>query len=134
MAANKRQIADSTRPGARSTASQMRDRTLSDRAYERILSMIVGGEIPVGGKLPTEQSLSEQLGISRPVLRQALRQLREDDVIVSRQGSGSYVQRRPKDAVLDFAPIGSIADVQRTFEFRVAIEGEAALLAADRRT
>ena len=100
MAANKRQIADSTRPGARSTASQMRDRTLSDRAYERILSMIVGGEIPVGGKLPTEQSLSEQLGISRPVLRQALRQLREDDVIVSRQGSGSYVQRRPKDAVL----------------------------------
>jgi DNA-binding FadR family transcriptional regulator len=60
--------------------------------------------------------------------------LREDDVIVSRQGSGSYVMRRPDGSVLDFAPVGSIADIQRTFEFRVAIEGEAAFLAAERRT
>lgn len=110
------------------------DRTLSDRAYERILSMIVDGVIAVGAKLPTEHALSEQLEVSRPVLRQALKQLREDDVIVSRQGSGSYVRRRPDGAMLDFAPIGSIADIQRTFEFRVALEGEAALLAAERRT
>jgi DNA-binding FadR family transcriptional regulator len=68
------------------------------------------------------------------VLRQALKQLREDGVIVSRQGSGSFVQRRPEEAVLDFAPVGSIADIQRTFEFRAAIEGEAAYLAAQRRT
>ncbi|PVB62579.1 FadR family transcriptional regulator [Labrenzia sp. 011] len=91
------------------------------------------GDIPVGGKLPTEQVLSEELGVSRPVLRQALKQLREDDVVVSRQGSGSYVKRRPEGAVRDFAPVGSIADIQRTFEFRAAIEGEAAYLAAERR-
>ena len=34
---------------------------------------------------------------------------------------------------MEFAPIGSIADIQRTFEFRAAIEGEAAYLAAQRR-
>jgi len=112
----------------------VRDRTLSDRVYERVLAMIVEGEIPVGAKLPTEHALSETLEVSRPVLRQALKQLREDDVIVSRQGSGSFVKRRPDGAILNFAPIGSIADIQRTFEFRAAIEGEAAYLAAERRT
>ncbi|MEP2717095.1 FadR/GntR family transcriptional regulator [Pseudophaeobacter sp.] len=118
-------------PGAAKTG---RDRTLSDRVYEKILALIASGETPVGAKLPTEHVLSEQLEVSRPVLRQALKQLREDGVIVSRQGSGSFVQRRPDEAVLDFAPVGSIADIQRTFEFRAAIEGEAAFLAAQRRT
>jgi GntR family transcriptional regulator, transcriptional repressor for pyruvate dehydrogenase complex len=50
------------------------------------------------------------------------------------QGSGSFVKRRPEGAVRDFAPVGSIADIQRTFEFRAAIEGEAAFFAAQRRT
>jgi DNA-binding FadR family transcriptional regulator len=63
-----------------------------------------------------------------------LKQLREDGVIVSRQGSGSFVQRRPEGVMLDFAPVGSIADIQRTFEFRAAIEGEATYIAAQRRT
>jgi len=126
VASRKKQI---TRSGAGE-----KDRSLSDSAYESILAKIMEGDIPVGGKLPTEQILSEDLGISRPILRQALKQLREDDVIVSRQGSGSYVKRRPEGAVRDFAPVGSIADIQRTFEFRAAIEGEAAFLAAERRT
>jgi len=111
-----------------------RDRTLSDRAYENVLQMIAQGQIAVGDKLPTEHVLSESLAVSRPVLRQALKQLREDGVIVSRQGSGSYVQRRPEGAIMDFAPVGSIADIQRTFEFRAAVEGEAAYLAAERRS
>ena len=40
----------------------------------------------------------------------------------------------PEGIILEFAPVGSIADIQRTFEFRTAIEGEAAYLAATRRT
>ncbi len=110
----------------------LRDTTLADRVYEQLLSMIVQGEIGVGEKLPTEHALSERMNVSRPILRQALKQLRADDVIVSRQGSGSFVKRRPDEEVLDFAPVGSIADIQRTFEFRAAIEGEAAYLAAQR--
>lgn len=111
-----------------------RDRTLSDRVYESVITKIVEGEIPVGSKLPTEHELSDEFKVSRPVLRQALKQLREDGVIVSRQGSGSFVQRRPDEAVLNFAPVGSIADIQRTFEFRAAVESEAAYIAAERRT
>lgn len=111
-----------------------KDRKLSDRVYDDILAMILNGEIMVGTKLPTEHSLCDRLNVSRPVLRQSLKQLREDGVIVSRQGSGSYVQRRPEGAVFEFASVGSIADIQRTFEFRTAIEGEAAFLAAIRRS
>lgn len=112
----------------------VRDRTLSDRVYERVLAKIVNGEIPVGSKLPTEHTLCAEMQVSRPILRQALKQLRSDEIIVSRQGSGSFVKRRPEGAILEFAPVGSIADIQRTFEFRAAIEAEAAQLAAIRRT
>jgi DNA-binding FadR family transcriptional regulator len=66
------------------------------------------------------------------VVREALARLRDDGIIVSRQGSGSYVKRRPETAVLRFVPVGSIADIQRFFEFRVGLEGAAAALAAER--
>lgn len=111
-----------------------RDWSLSDQVYEQILTRIVEGEFPKNSKLPAETTLSEALGVSRPVLRQALKQLREDGVIYSRQGSGSYVEKRPDRAILRFAPVGSIADIQRTFEFRAVIESEAAGFAALRWT
>ncbi|NQW00281.1 MAG: FadR family transcriptional regulator [Rhodospirillales bacterium] len=114
--------------------AESKDWKLSDQVYERILSKIVDGEFPENSKLPTEIELSKQLQVSRPVLRQALARLRQDEVISSRQGSGSYVMRRPAPQMLDFAPVGSIADIQRCFEFRAAVEGAAAALAAERRT
>ena len=108
--------------------------TLGDYAYERILRMIVAGEVGDNRKLPSETALSRTIGVSRPVLRQALAVLREDGIIASRQGSGSYVVRRPHPSVLSFGPDGSVADIHRCFEFRAAIESEAAALAAHRRT
>lgn len=108
--------------------------TLGDYAYERILRMIVAGEVPENRKLPSETALSSTIGVSRPVLRQALAVLREDGIIASRQGSGSYVVRRPHPSVLRSGPDGSAADIHRCFEFRAAIESSAAALAALRRT
>jgi DNA-binding FadR family transcriptional regulator len=57
-----------------------------------------------------------------------------DGLVVSRQGSGSYVMRRPSEEMISIAPAGSIADLMRCFEFRIALEGETAALAALRRT
>ena len=121
------------RPAQRAAGGErQREGTLADQVYERVLSRIVDGGYPAGARLPAEKALSVEMGVSRPVLRQALKQLREDGIISSQQGSGSYVQKRPDRAMLRFAPVGSIADLGRTFEFRTTIEGEAAALAAER--
>ena len=105
---------------------------LSAGIYARIFEGIVGGEYPVNTRLPSEADLAQRFGASRPVVREALARLRDDGVIVSRQGSGSYVKRRPDAAVLRFVPVTSVADIQRLFEFRAGLEGAAAGLAAAR--
>ncbi|MFO1061962.1 MAG: FadR/GntR family transcriptional regulator [Dongiaceae bacterium] len=115
-------------------AAPQRQAKLGDRLYEQILDRIVSGALPVGEKLPSESQLCELFGVSRPVVREALSRLQADGVVVSRHGSGSFVQRRPNQAFAQLAPMGSIADVMRCLEFRIALEGEAAFLAAERRT
>lgn len=106
---------------------------LSGVVYDRIVDMIANGAFPLNTRLPTEMELSERFEASRPVVREALQRLREDGLIVSRQGSGSYVKRRPEADVLQLAPVGSLADIQRCFEFRAGLEPAGAALAAQRR-
>lgn len=106
----------------------------ADHLYEEIMAGIVDGRLPEGQKLPPESELAELFGVSRPVVREALARLRADGVLISRRGSGSYVQRRPSADLLSLAPTGGVADVMRCFEFRVALEGEAASMAAERRS
>jgi DNA-binding FadR family transcriptional regulator len=106
---------------------------LSAGIYQRIFELIIAGEFPVDSRLPAETELAQHFGASRPVVREALARLRDDGIIVSRRGSGSYVKRRPDTAVLRFVPVSSIADIQRFLEFRIGLEGAAATLAATRR-
>jgi DNA-binding FadR family transcriptional regulator len=73
------------------------------------------------------------------VIREALSRLRVMGVIVSRKGSGSYVQRRaelaPRAAVAaDFRAVNSLAEVRKCYEFRIGLEGESAYYAAQNRT
>lgn len=103
---------------------------LSDRVYEYILDQLIAGAFPVNSRIPTELELAGRLSVSRPVVRDALQRLREEGLLASRQGSGTVVLKRPDSAIASFAPISSIADIQRCFAFRYALEGEAAALAA----
>lgn len=107
---------------------------LADRIYERVLAQIVSGEFAVGGRLPAENVLGTQYRVSRAVVREALSRLYADGVVVTRRGSGTFVRRKPGREFLRLAPIGGIADLMRCYEFRIALEGEAAHLAAQRRT
>ena len=52
---------------------------------------IVGGVYPVGSQLPTEDDLCRRFSISRYTVREALRRLREDNLVASRQGAGTIV-------------------------------------------
>lgn len=106
---------------------------LSSRVYEAVLDDIMTGRHQEGDRLPTEQALASRFAVSRPVVREALAQLRDDGLIQVRRGSGSYVRKKPNTPFLQFAPLGSIADMQRCFEFRAAVEPKAAALAALRR-
>ena len=85
-------------PVTEQTPPAGRQRSLSDVAYEQILADIMDGVFAENARLPAEGALAERFGISRPVVREALARLRDDGLIVSRQGSGSYVTARPARA------------------------------------
>ncbi|MBO0346322.1 FadR family transcriptional regulator [Roseibium sp. CAU 1637] len=106
--------------------------TLADRVYHSLYSRITNGEYPLNQKLPSEHTLSDEFGVSRPVLRLALEKLRTEGVIYSRQGAGNYVRAATANPV-GFAKVQNLADVQRCYEFRITIETAATRFAAERR-
>jgi GntR family transcriptional repressor for pyruvate dehydrogenase complex len=112
--------------------SQRQRPGLADRVYHLLYSRITNGDYPANRKLPSEKTLADDFGVSRPVLRAALERLRDQGLIHSRQGAGSYV-REVKTVPLGFARVETIADIQRCYEFRICIETMAARLAAARR-
>lgn len=106
--------------------------TLADKVYHLLFTRISNGEYPANQKLPAENALSQEFGVSRPVLRAALDRLRDEGLIYSRQGAGSFV-RIPLAAPVGFARVETLADIQRCYEFRIVVETEAASLAATRK-
>src|SRR6478735_8794364 len=53
---------------------------------------IVSGERAIGTKLPSERQLSEQYGVSRPIVREALRSLVERSLVDIHPGRGAFVR------------------------------------------
>lgn len=106
----------------------------ADQAYAYLFQQITSGAYGEGEPLPSENELCQLFGISRPVVRKALERLREDDLIESRRGSGSFVKRRKKAAVSDTFSDGRLRELLMNLEFRKVIEPESACLAAKRRT
>lgn len=104
---------------------------LEDLVYGKILDDIRLGRYSLGQKLPSENDLATEQGVSRPVVRAALAKLREGGLIVSRQGAGSYVSSGDQDTA-GFGPLSSIDDIGRYFEFRKLLESETAARAAAR--
>ena len=114
-------------------AAPVRPAALADGIYHAILTGIANGTYAPNEKLPSEHDLAGRFTVSRPVVRAALDRLRREGAIVSRQGAGSFVKAREAAPALGFAPVESIADIQRCYEFRLTIEPEAAFHAAARR-
>lgn len=123
-------LTDQTGHGAGSDGSRGKP-GLADRVYHLLYSRISNGDYPTNQKLPSEKSLADEFGVSRPILRAALERLRDQGLIHSRQGAGSYV-REVKTVPLGFARVETIADIQRCYEFRICIETMSARLAAAR--
>lgn len=76
--------------------------TVSPAAEHRYLQVartlrkeIVDGVYPVGSQLPTEHELCERFAVSRFTIREALRRLRDDNLVTSRPRAGTLVVPRP---------------------------------------
>lgn len=110
---------------------------LSDVLISEIRRDIAQGQYGMTGRLPSEAELCQRFGVSRPIVREALKELRDEGLIHSRQGAGSFVNGARQDpglvwksADVSAPPVHSIADVRRVYEYRIAMEGEIAFAAA----
>lgn len=103
------------------------------QTIEQLRARILGGEWPVGGRIPTEPQLVAALGVGRNTVREAVRALVHAGVLECRQGSGTYVVSTD-----ELAPVVArrLTDdrMAEVIEVRRAFEVEGARLAALRRT
>ena len=109
---------------------------LSQIISRELLEAIESGKYPPGSKLPTENELAAQFGVSRIPIREALSVLRAAGVITSRQVGGSFVEERAGSGILHNMTIENedAEMIKHLFEMRKVLEPEAAFLAAQRRT
>jgi len=106
---------------------------LAEQIVARLSADIRGGRLAPGVRLPTEQALTSALGVSRTVVREAVAALRADGLVVTRQGSGAYVADPAAGPFRIAAPRAAVlGDILDVMELRLAVEVEAAALAAER--
>jgi GntR family transcriptional repressor for pyruvate dehydrogenase complex len=74
---------------------------LVDRVVHEIQSVIVGGRLEPGVKLPAERELADELGVSRTVIREAVRILVAKGLLETRPGIGTIVRQVTRDQLLE---------------------------------
>ena len=108
---------------------------LSDRLADEILRYISENDLEQGDKLPNEAELMEILGAGRSSVREAMKTLASRNVVVIKQGSGTYVND-PSGVVDDPLGFAFVEDKRRLaidiLELRLILEPEIASLAAER--
>ncbi len=107
-----------------------------DTALHGLRALIADGTLRPGDRLPSEEELSERLGVSRGSMREGIRMLAALGVIDTRHGSGSYVSDlragdliRGMTLTVGLLPLDAILEL---YEVRRALEAHAASLAAAR--
>lgn len=107
-------------------------RSLADTIFDQLQRSIKSGAYAEEERLPTEHDLATEFAVSRPIVREALRRLREQGLIYSRRGAGSFVRSVGLRNPLGFGQLENVSDLLNCYEFRITIEPQAAALAAER--
>lgn len=119
-------------------AAVMREPTLSDRVVQSVTDAIVSGRLRPGDQLDSERELAEQFGVSRTVIREAIRSLTALGLVESRAGRGVQVTTVKSDSVSRsmslFLRGHSGIDYAQVHEVRSALELEMTAAAARRAT
>lgn len=114
-----------------------REPRLSDKVADMLLSTITARGLRPGERLPSERELGEQFGVSRTVIREAVRALAAKGVIEVRTGSGLRVAAVDATTVTESMNLllrGMKLDYAKVHEVRTMIEIQIAGLAAERAT
>lgn len=109
----------------------------ADEAVRQIELLLLDGVLSSGDRLPSERDLALKLDISRPVLREALKELENRELIVSRHGGGTYVADLIGQVFSQ--PVAKLVSrheraTRDYLEYRRELEGHASELAAQRAT
>jgi DNA-binding FadR family transcriptional regulator len=111
---------------------------LTDVAIARVKDMIAAGKLVPGQRLPREQDLARELGLSRNSLREAVRALTMIKVLETRQGDGTFVTSLDPRLLLEAVAFVThlLRDHQllEVWEVRRLLEPAATALAAARMT
>ncbi len=107
---------------------------LAEHLVAALSEEIASGRLRHGDRLPTEQFLAQNFGVSRNVVREAIASLRSQGLVQSRQGIGAFVSATAQAS----EPLGQVDaqllegdnTIRNMFEVRAALEGQAAALAA----
>ncbi|MBL8378513.1 MAG: FadR family transcriptional regulator [Burkholderiales bacterium] len=115
--------------------ARRRGASLAQQLVERLREQIRSGAIPAGAKLPSEAQIIASEGVSRTVVREALSRLSAAGLTETLHGVGTFVRpaTTPADFRLDPAALTTLVEVRALLELRLALETEAAALAAHRR-
>lgn len=109
--------------------------TLSEQISRHLMEWMAESGLQPGDRLPTELQLAETFGVSRPVIREALRALAALDIVEISTGKPARVKPFSPALISTFLHWGmsirAITSIE-IHEFRKGIEGEGAALAARR--
>lgn len=113
-----------------------RPRSLAHEVVDVLSGRIREGALSAGEKLPTEAEIVEEFGVSRTVVREAISRLQAAGLVETRHGVGTFVLGLGDGAFFRISPdqLETLQDVIAVLELRIAVETEAAGLAAQRRT
>jgi DNA-binding FadR family transcriptional regulator len=116
-----------------SLVSRVKVSNLTDQVTKELNRRIAEGEFALGSRLPTEQDLSADFGVSRTVVREAISRLKSEGLVETRQGAGAFVAKSKLGVPFRIATDSeSLQVTAEILELRLAVEAEAAALAAER--
>lgn len=101
--------------------------------YRKVVDVIRGdiraGRFKVGSRLPTEDRLCQRFGVSRHTVREALRALRSEGLLESRQGAGTTVIRREASSLYTYSVTSIEELLQYATRVRYQVERSGLVLA-----
>lgn len=109
---------------------------LRDMVVEQLRELINTEKLQQGQRLPPERALAARFAVSRHLVREALRVLEQQHIIVSRIGSGSYVENPDPEpgGVISEEILRQRSNLMEILEFRRTMEPRIAFLAASNTT